>query len=217
LNYTAREGGDLLRKAAREAAECHLPGNGWCLFDVRHDFPEAWQLLRTERRRQQRDDRVTDDRITLDIGREIFPFVPCADQLDITGVLVMFDGAEYDAPGWQMPELAIQWPDEEDEDDLDWKPVHCFASREWPCFYRGVLPFGPVPLQRHRARVRVKLRLHECKEELHRLFVAFRYQVPTRRCGCDPCEREASHTPRHRHADFGSRDYRERYYALEPS
>ena len=152
----------------------------------------------------------------MDLEREMFPFVPCADKLDITGVLLMLDGSESDAPGWRLLEVAIQWPDEDDEDDeddLDWKPVDCLASREWPCFYRGVLPLGPVPLERHRARARVKLRLRECAEELHRFFVAFRYQVPERRCRCDPCEREAEHTPRHLHADPGWRDYRERYYA----
>ena len=45
LNYTAREGGDLLRRAANESAHRRLPGDGWRFFDVRHDFPDAWQLL----------------------------------------------------------------------------------------------------------------------------------------------------------------------------
>src|SRR5262249_32444001 len=46
MNYTAREGGDLLRQAAREAARCKLPGDGWAFFDVRHEFPDAWELFR---------------------------------------------------------------------------------------------------------------------------------------------------------------------------
>ncbi len=29
-----------------EAARKHLPGEGWCFFDVRHEFPDAWQMLR---------------------------------------------------------------------------------------------------------------------------------------------------------------------------
>jgi hypothetical protein len=50
LNYTSREGGGLLRHAAMEAARKHLPGEGWCFFDVRHEFPEGWQVLRNSSR-----------------------------------------------------------------------------------------------------------------------------------------------------------------------
>ena len=46
LNYTAREGGEPLRRAANASAQRHLPGDGWRFFDVRHEFPDAWQLLR---------------------------------------------------------------------------------------------------------------------------------------------------------------------------
>lgn len=53
LNYTAQEGGEVLRRAARQASECDLPGAGWCLFDLRHDFADGWELFQ----RQHRDER----------------------------------------------------------------------------------------------------------------------------------------------------------------
>ena len=34
LNYTAREGGEVLRRAANEIAQRHLPGAGIRYFDV---------------------------------------------------------------------------------------------------------------------------------------------------------------------------------------
>ena len=46
LNYTAREGGAALREAAARDARGRLPGDGLRLFDVRHDFPDAWPALR---------------------------------------------------------------------------------------------------------------------------------------------------------------------------
>jgi Tc toxin complex TcA C-terminal TcB-binding domain len=46
LNYTAREGGAMLRRAASESAECYLREGRWGFFDVRHEFPDAWQLFR---------------------------------------------------------------------------------------------------------------------------------------------------------------------------
>ena len=42
LSYTSREGGEALRRAAREACACDLPGKGWRLFDVRHEFADEW-------------------------------------------------------------------------------------------------------------------------------------------------------------------------------
>lgn len=42
LNYTAREGGDVLRQAANELAQRHLPGAGLRFFDMRHEFPDTW-------------------------------------------------------------------------------------------------------------------------------------------------------------------------------
>jgi hypothetical protein len=46
LSYTAREGGELLRRAANAAAKCRLPGNGIRYFDVHHEFPDLWNLFR---------------------------------------------------------------------------------------------------------------------------------------------------------------------------
>ena len=55
LNYTSREGGERLRRAGSAAASCKLPGDGLRLFDVRHEFPDAWPALR-ERREQREPD-----------------------------------------------------------------------------------------------------------------------------------------------------------------
>ena len=41
LNYTAREGGDVLRKVAMEVTQPRLLGNGWRLFDIQQEFPQA--------------------------------------------------------------------------------------------------------------------------------------------------------------------------------
>ena len=63
LNYTAREGGERLRAAANTSAQCHLPGDGWRFFELRHDFPDAWQRLRLgDDERDCHDDHHDDDR-----------------------------------------------------------------------------------------------------------------------------------------------------------
>ena len=45
VHYTAREGGQELRKRASECARRHLPGNGIRYFDVRHEFQDAWRAF----------------------------------------------------------------------------------------------------------------------------------------------------------------------------
>ncbi len=45
LHYTSREGGDVLRQAANALAQRPLPGNELRFFDLKHDFPTAWQIF----------------------------------------------------------------------------------------------------------------------------------------------------------------------------
>jgi hypothetical protein len=40
------KGGEVLRRAANEVAQCKLPAAGMRYFDVEHDMPELWQDLR---------------------------------------------------------------------------------------------------------------------------------------------------------------------------
>ena len=72
LNYTAREGGDVLSAAANEAAQCHVR-HGWSLFDVRNEFPDAWHVFQSGTRRDRECDRL----LTLSLTRRLFPFLPC--------------------------------------------------------------------------------------------------------------------------------------------
>jgi hypothetical protein len=124
-NYTSREGGERLRHAAREAAENKLPGEGWCLFDIRHDFADAWELFVHDRRRadRQEDDcgrrheddwrlrgegerghRDEDDyghrcedarRLSLRFTRNMFPFIPRDGELRIEEMELLFNRCEH--------------------------------------------------------------------------------------------------------------------------
>ena len=89
MNYTAREGGDVLRAAANEAAHCHAR-HGWSLFDVRHEFPDAWQLLQSARRRDREGDRL----LTLSLTRRLFPFMPCDRAVTVTRIAMLFETPE---------------------------------------------------------------------------------------------------------------------------
>jgi Tc toxin complex TcA C-terminal TcB-binding domain len=48
LNFTAREGGPEFARESNALAQAHVPGDGWRFFDVRHEMPEVWNVLRKE-------------------------------------------------------------------------------------------------------------------------------------------------------------------------
>jgi hypothetical protein len=87
--YTAREGGEPLRCAARECARKHLPGDGWCFFDVRHDFPDSWELLRmaaTDEKRHKQ--------LNLRFTRRMFPYVPGCTEARIDRITLLFEACQ---------------------------------------------------------------------------------------------------------------------------
>jgi hypothetical protein len=86
LNYTAREGGDVLRGAANEAAQCHVR-EGWSLFDVRNEFPDAWHAFQSGNRRDRECDRL----LTLGLTRRLFPYLPCDRALMLVRFAILFE------------------------------------------------------------------------------------------------------------------------------
>jgi hypothetical protein len=86
LNYTAREGGELLRRATNECAKKRLPGDGWCFFDVRHDFPDSWELLRMATAEETRC-----KQLSLKVTRRMFPYVPGFRDVRIDKITLVFE------------------------------------------------------------------------------------------------------------------------------
>ncbi len=87
--YTAWEGGPLLARAASDCARKHLPGDGWCFFDVRHDFPDSWELLRMARGEEKRHKHL-DVRLT----RRMFPYVPCSPEVRVDRITLLFEARQ---------------------------------------------------------------------------------------------------------------------------
>ncbi|HEX4369123.1 MAG TPA: hypothetical protein VH023_19970 [Rhodopila sp.] len=105
LNYTAREGGDLLRRAASAAAAGKLPGDGWAFFDVRHDFPDAWELFHRPVAHEG-----GQHGLTLQLRRKFFRYLPHHPSLRVTRVMLLFETAEL--PG-RPPEPPCCVPERE--------------------------------------------------------------------------------------------------------
>jgi hypothetical protein len=118
LNYTAREGGEMLRRAANEVAQCRVV-RGWSLFDVRHEFPDAWQSFRAGRR-----DHHGERRLTLWLSRRMFPYLPCDRELLVTRVALLFETPEARKQACCKHEYACC-----DDHGPDAKPCRCGGER----------------------------------------------------------------------------------------
>ncbi len=115
LNYTAREGGELLRRAASRDAQRHLPGDGWRVFDVRHDFPGEWAAMHSGSRVESDED-VRPLELELRLHRNLFPFIPGERRLSVDRFGLVFENEE-----------------DEDEEEREEHEARCWSAQECRC------------------------------------------------------------------------------------
>jgi hypothetical protein len=182
MNYTAREGGVLLRRAANEAARKWLPGACWTVFDIRHDFAGAWEQFRSDCDHRE---------LLLKFNRTMFPFVPCAREFRVDRVALLFEApceprercvvpecpcpedphhdaykvevvtSRCDQEGWHEREECRE--DHEHEERFDEEDMTCVSSADCPELYYGVMAvrFGPFEsYSQHRHEVRFRFPRH---------------------------------------------------------
>jgi hypothetical protein len=154
LNYTAREGGDLLRAAANELAQRFLPGAGVRYFDVRHDLPDAWHRFQAGASNDSQRSR----RLGLPLSRAMFPFLPGNQDVQVTRIELLFEapGAE---PSAHRP---VEWL-EAGHGRREVRQIQCVASADWPGLYHAVVD---------------ELDLKPLASGTHREVAAFRFPTP---------------------------------------
>jgi hypothetical protein len=179
LGYTAREGGEPLRQAAFAAARRHLPGDGWRFFEVRHEFPDAWQQLRDAAREEGRH-----ARLRLRLERQMFPFIPHGREITLEAMAILFGadgegGPEFE--GCPCPEprrqaahrIEIRHCDDERRDA---ERVLCQSSEEWPELYCGVFGTG-IELGGGRRHAEIDIRFENGAREIGPVFLLCRYRT----------------------------------------
>jgi hypothetical protein len=194
VNHTSREGGELLRRAASRTAQKHLPGSGWCFFDVRHEFPDAWELLQ--------DSRMENDakaKLALCLERRMFPYIPSAGELSITGLAVLFQtDSDDECERWKTAECPCPQEGEParcivgfkrrgrdcDDDELE---ISCLASEDSPSLYWGVFDTQIGPLDGGRERTEIQFQFPKGIGEIERVYLLCRYE--RRKCTCSKSER----------------------------
>ena len=144
LNYTAREGGDLLRNAANNIAQQHLPGNGIRLFDLIHEFPDAWYLMG-----EKIHTRRSGKRMDLRLSSSMFPYIQTHKEMHILRLELFFEIKGLNDKSRHIVEFLTRYTignREEDTDVCKTDNIYCEKSSEWPGFYHGVLNIKLGPL-----------------------------------------------------------------------
>jgi hypothetical protein len=191
LNYTSREGGERLLHAARKAADCRLPGQGWCLFDLRHDFADAWELFHGRR------DGDEDKRLPLRFTRKMFPFVPGNRPLFIREMGVLFEqerSCGCKCPG-ECPccsdalcrHLEVELHHHGGLRTEDEKRIQCVASEHWPDLYYGLI--GDIcigPLDGRKASERLYLKFPRKAKDVDSVYLLCRYELTDGCCELSP-------------------------------
>ena len=171
LNYTAREGGDMLRRAAGEQAQRHLPGDGARFLDVRHDLPEEWARLRGAER---------DGMLPLRLGREHFPYLPFRRDVRITRVELFFEAEDPGCVAGHVVRFVAGHEREHGRDEdcrCAGRDIECVAGPEWPCLYHGTLDCDLPPLRPGGPRNLGDFRLPLPGREIRQMFLVVGYEA----------------------------------------
>lgn len=182
LNYTAREGGEALRRAAAEIAASRLPDAGRRLVDVKTEFPDVWhKFMGRAATKGARE-------LELPLARDLFLFLPGQPNLDVTRLELLFEvasGTAEDSPGepsGQPAELPVELtlPARGGrKDDGCLQPtqiVPCMTSAEWPGLYHGSVPLSLGPVTTSEKPLCVRLKFPKEGDSLQNLFVLVEYR-----------------------------------------
>jgi hypothetical protein len=174
LNYTAREGGEALRRAASEQAQRHLPGAGIRLFDVRHDLPDAWASLTHPA------PGAGEAVLPLRLGRGHFPYLPCRRDVRITRLDIFAELEDADCRDSHLVRFVAEHEPacrHGEECECEGTEIECVAGPGCPALYHGVLDREFPELSRGEPRGLGELRFPGAGRRIRRLFFACRYEA----------------------------------------
>jgi hypothetical protein len=182
LNYTAREGGEMLRREAFDCAKGHLPGDGWSFFDIRHDFPDAWRLYRDVCTGHEERER----RLKLRLHRNMFPFLPEHPDVCISGFVLLFETEDHCLCCEHVIKYLPACGDEEHEEH-ECKEIRCVpVDADRPDLFCGIIPVARLdPFSRDTEPRHVSFRFSKDCGEIVKIFLLCHYEAKRRHK--DPC------------------------------
>ncbi len=176
LSYTAREGGDVLRRAASETADRRVPDAGRRLFDAEQDMPEAW--------RRFQEDQSPRRSLDLLLRRDRFMFLPGRRDLSIVRIDVFFEAPDAEPGAHRRVELVLGRELDRAQPDHGTGREHeivCVAGDAWPHLFHGALDVCIGPLAYDAPIALGTLRFDASWGHVRHLYVLCGYEAPRRR------------------------------------
>jgi hypothetical protein len=137
LNFTTREGGENLRKAANECAQQNLPGSGVRFFDVKREFSEAWHLFVGASSSYP-----GGKQLGLRLSRNMFPYLTANKKIGVRRLEILFEAPGADPSAHHIVEFLVgqrAGQIKEEKCDCDVYSIACVADASWPGLFHGVL------------------------------------------------------------------------------
>jgi hypothetical protein len=184
FHHTAREGGERLRRAAAAAARGRLPGDGWSFFDLRHDFPDAWELFHRPVSREN------DERnLALQLHRKFFPYLPGNPELRVVRFMLLFETAEMPERAPSTESCCCPEPDAFGTHvvtfrncsgpagrDGERRRLICRAAAEWPRLYSGMIDADVMPFRKGREPRDIEFKFPEEIGDIVHAYLFCRYE-----------------------------------------
>jgi len=174
LNYTAREGGDPLRRAANEIAQQHIPDDGLHLFDLQRDFANEWQRLQARASEHDHDHKHT--HFDLQLERRHFPFLPGHRQIWIKRLELFFEAEGAEPSTHHEVEFAVKHKHGCKWSERDEHEFQCVGSVKWPELFHGAVdvPLGPL---HGRHKLEGVFRFEDCVPRIRRAWLLCHYET----------------------------------------
>ncbi|WP_226602992.1 neuraminidase-like domain-containing protein [Bacillus cereus] len=137
LNFTTREGGENLRKAANEYAQQNLPGAGLRFFDVKREFPEAWYGFASSSPNSP-----ATKQLGIQLSRNMFPYLAGRKKVRVTKLEILFESPGADPSAHHIVEFLIGQHVGQIKGkkcDCNVHSIACVADANWPGIFHGVL------------------------------------------------------------------------------
>lgn len=175
LSYTAREGGNVLRRAASEASASRVPDGGHRLLDVRTDLRDLWHRFTSTRSAPRS--------LDIEVTRDLFPFLPGRPSIEVVTLDLFFELAcgGREVPADVVVELTLDERDgcpHDHESERPTRLVHCLVSAKWPGLHHGVVSVKlDVARPPHARPPIVRLAFPGTAEPIVNAFVVFGYRM----------------------------------------
>lgn len=142
LNYDAKEGGKLLAEAAKQETQRHLPGDGWKLFDIPNEFPDAIYQLESAF-----EDDTQPNELLIQLRRNHFDFIPGKHHLFIDRLEIFFEACnELECTHYEIQLLMNPKDRDEHPDKCELITIQCYQRDDMGCLFHGVVDLENISI-----------------------------------------------------------------------